>query len=437
MSTHASPTPCRSRRTERGRARPPGPLPSVGRWLSAVLLFAAFGAGVAVDRLIWVDDGGVGASSSLTDLESFAVLQDTWDLIQDEYVEGAAVDDQALIYGASAGMVAALEDTGHSRFLTPEQADEFEAAIRGEVIGIGVQLDLRDGFPTVLAPIDGSPADRAGIKAGDVIVAVDGRSVEGLDRSGIAGLLRGEVGTAVSLTLRRQGQGTPIEVTVTRAKIAIEPVSWRMLPEGVAQIRLSDFSAGAAEALEQALVAAKAAGATAVTLDLRDNPGGLESEAIGVASQLMPEGAIVFQKRDRDGALQSVRTIGPGAGHDLPLVVLINGNSASAAEIVAVALRDNGRATLIGETTFGTGTILSTFRLEDGSIALLGTALWLTPEGEQVWKVGVDPDVDVDLPVGVFPSRPQEDLEVTPAELEALPDLQLREAHELATMASR
>lgn len=415
-----------------GRRRGRAPLPSPGRWMTTMLLVVGFGAGVLVDRAVWTDNGMVGASSSLADLESFAVLQQTWDAIHDNYVEGDTVDDQALIYGASAGMVAALEDTGHSRFLTPEEAEEFDAAIRGEIIGIGVHLDVRDGFPVVLAPIDGSPADRAGIRSGDVIVMVDGESVEGFDFVGIAGLLRGDEGTEVSLTLRRPGLAEPVSLTVIRARLKVAPVSWRMLPEGVAHIRLSEFSAGAAGGLAQALLDAKAAGATAVVLDVRDNPGGLVDEVVLVASQFLPEGSIVFQEQDRAGGRRTVGTTGEGEGRELPLVVLINGNSASAAEILAAALRDNGRALLIGDTTFGTGTVLSSFRLEDGSVALLGTALWLTPEGVQIWKVGVAPDVEVDLPIGVYPSRPLEDLEVTERELEASTDLQLQEAHELA-----
>jgi carboxyl-terminal processing protease len=417
------------------RARRVGTLLPVRRLIAAALLLAAFASGVAVDRAAW-DGGGAGASSSLTDLEEFQTFQQTWDLIHDQYVEGETVDDQALLYGASAGMVEALGDTGHSRFLTPEQADEFNAAVRGEIIGIGVQLDVRDGYPVVAAPIDGSPADQAGIKAGDVIVAVEGESTEGLEYEEIARRLRGEEGTPVNLTIQRPGQQASIEVTVVRARIKLEPVSWRMLPDGVAQIRLSQFWAGATDGLEEALKAAKAAGATAIVLDLRDNPGGLVFEAVGVASQLMPEGSVVFRERARDGGERTVRTIGRGEGQDLPLVVLINGNSASAAEIIAASLHDNGRATLIGETTFGTGTVLSPFELEDGSIALLGTGLWLTPNGEQIWKVGVEPDVEVALPLGVYASRPAEDPEVTPDELAGSPDVQLQEAHDLAVAAA-
>jgi carboxyl-terminal processing protease len=400
--------------------------------LAVSLLLAGFSGGVAVDRIVGDGSESAGATTSLTDHEAFTAFQQTWDLIHDQYVDGDAIDEQALIYGASAGMVEALGDTGHSRFLTPEEADEFEAAIRGEVIGIGVQIDLRDGFPIIVAPIDGSPADLAGIKPGDVIETINGESVEGLDYEGLASRLRGDVGTQVALTLRRVGQTDPIAVTITRAKIKIVPVSWRMLPDGVAQVRLSEFSAGATEGLEAALAEVKEAGAGTVILDLRDNPGGLVFEAVGVASQLMSEGSVIFLEQDRDGVVRTVRTTGRGEGQELPLVVLINEGSASAAEILAASLRDNGRAVLLGETTFGTGTVLSPFELDDGSVALLGTALWLTPEGEQIWRVGVSPDVEVDLPGGVYPSRPLEDPEVTSAELAVSTDAQLQEAHEVA-----
>jgi carboxyl-terminal processing protease len=408
----------------------------VRRLAAAALLVLGFGAGVAVDRVAWDGGPGAGASSSLTEHEAFAVFQQTWDLIHDEYVEGEAVDDQALLYGASAGMVEALGDTDHSRFLTPQQAEDFASTIRGEIVGIGVQLEVLDGYPVVVVPIDGSPADLAGIKPGDVIVGIDGESTERLEYEEIRSRLRGEEGTAVSLTVRRPGQAAPLDVTVVRARIKLVPAFWRMLPDGVAQIRLSQFSAGATDAVAEALRAAKAAGATAIILDLRDNPGGLVFETVGVASQLMAEGSVVFQERDRDGAVRTVRTVGAGEGQTLPLVVIVNGNSASAAEILAAALRDNKRAVLIGETTFGTGTVLTTFELADGSAALIGTGLWLTPEGEQIWKIGVDPDVEVELPPAVYPSRPQEDAEVTPAELSALEDVQLQLAHDLAVSAA-
>jgi carboxyl-terminal processing protease len=394
-------------------------------------LTLAFGAGVAVDQAAWQDGPSANAASSFTDLEEFETLQATWDLIHDQYIAADEVDDKELIYGAAAGMVDALGDTGHSRFLPPEDAKEFDEATQGKFVGIGVELDNRDGRPIVVAPIDGSPADEAGILPGDTILEVNGQSTDGLDFAELRDLIRGDAGGSVTLRLRHAGADASYEVTLTRRVIVIRPVTWRMLPDNVAHVRLSDFSVGATKALEAALGDARAAGAEGIVLDLRNNPGGLVSEAIGVASQFMPEGTTIYQQQEKGGEPKPVRTVGDhGSGLDLPMVVLANNYSASAAEIVAGALRDNGRATLLGTTTYGTGTVLIPFEQDDGSVVLLGTALWLTADGDQIWKEGVEPDEVVELALDAIPSRPTDDSEVLSSELRRLDDSQLRAAHE-------
>ncbi len=397
--------------------------------LAALTLSVAFGAGVTVDRLVWDGGPGAGASSSFTDSEKFGVLQETWDAIHTQYVETEAIDDQELIYGASRGMVDALGDTGHSRFLDPEEADDFEREIRGETVGIGIYLDLTSGMPTVIAPVDGGPADRAGIRAGDVILKIGTESVEGLTPEDLRERLGGDEGTQVTLTLRHAGDNESFTVTLSRAKLTIRPVSWGLLPDGVAHLRLSEFSAGATEDLKEAIGEIRAAGASKILLDMRDNPGGLVFEAIGVSSQFLPEGTTIYQERDRAGAVRRVTTVGEGVALDLPLVVLVNGNSASAAEIVAAALRDNGRAALLGERTYGTGTVLTPTEFGDGSMALIGTALWLTADGEQIWKRGVEPDEAVALTDAVYPTRPSQDPEISEAELARSKDVQLVAGH--------
>ncbi|MDP9356569.1 MAG: S41 family peptidase [Chloroflexota bacterium] len=409
------------------RLRIPAALRSV---LAALTLTLVFGAGVATDRLVWNGGPGAGASSSITDSEKFDVLQQTWDAIHTEYVETEAIDDQELIYGASRGMVDALGDTGHSRFLDPEEANDFEQEIRGETVGIGIYLDLESAQPTVIAPIEGGPADQAGIQAGDVILEIGGEPVEGLTPEELRDRLGGDEGTRVSLTLRRGQDKQPYTVTLSRAKLVIRPVSWSMLPDGVAHLRLSEFSGGATEALKEAIQEIREAGATKMVLDMRDNPGGLVFEAIGVSSQFLPEGATIYQERDRAGSVRRVTAVGEGVALDLPLVVLVNGNSASAAEIVAAALRDNGRASLVGERTYGTGTVLTSTEFTDGSMALIGTSLWLTADGEQIWKRGVDPDQTVVLEDDVYPTRPSQDPDVTEAELAQSKDDQLVAGHD-------
>ena len=241
-------------------------------------------------------------------------------------------------------------------------------------------------------------------------------------------LLLGEVGTTVTLTLERaDGRGT-YTIVLTRERIKLQLVSWAMLPDHVAMIRLNQFSVGAAKAVREALEQARSAGARAVIFDLRNNPGGLVFEAIGVASQFLPEGSIIYQYQERNSEPKPVRTVGNGPGQDLPLAVLINGGSASAAEIVAVAMRDNGRAELIGEKTFGTGTVLSPIPLDDGSMLVLGTGLWLTPKGEQIWHKGVEPTIEVALQPGTDPLNPFDDADISRDELSASGDAQVQRA---------
>ena len=386
------------------RATPKGRHPVRRAPLATLALSLAFGAGAGFDRFTRDEVTSAGAASSFTDLAEFEILEETWDLIHDEYVEGATVADEDLIYGAAAGMVEALGDTGHSRFLDPAAASDFAEATQGEFVGIGVELDVRDGRPVVIAPIDGSPADEAGVLPGDTILEIDGQSTEGMSFELLRDLIRGDAGTGLDLRLRHAGADASYEIQLERRVIVLRPVSWRMLPAGVAHLRLSEFSVGATSEVAAALDAARAAGATALVLDLRNNPGGLVSEAIGVASQFMPEGSTVFQQQERDEDPKRINTVGRnGRGLDLPMVVLANEGSASAAEIVAGSLRDNGRARLLGTKTYGTGTVLLPFEQEDGSVVLLGTALWLTANGEQIWREGVEPDEVVELPLDAVP----------------------------------
>jgi carboxyl-terminal processing protease len=402
--------------------------------LFAVML--AFGAGVGVGR------GGaplplpsqVGAETSMTGAPQYSVLQSTWDLIHSRWADPSSVDDAALLYGAASGMVDALGDEGHSRFMDPDEAKDFADETNGQFVGIGVEIDLRGGLPVVVAPLDDSPAMKAGIRSGDTIIEVNGQSLEMKTIDEVGKLIRGDPGTQVTLRLQHLGDSAPFEVTVTRQKINIDPVTWRMLPGGIAQVRISEFSSGATRELKNVLAGVRQQGGRAIVLDLRDNPGGLVSEAVGVSSQFMDEGKTIFQQKERDKPALPVKTVGhDGLWLDRPLVVLVNGGSASAAEIVGGALRDNGRALLVGETTFGTGTVLSPFEQPDGSIVLLGTALWLTANGDQIWKQGVEPDRVVQLPFDQVPSRPSEDRQMTAAKLLALPDTQLRAGWDAAT----
>jgi carboxyl-terminal processing protease len=386
-----------------------------------------FAAGVAVGR----GDGSVGAESSLTGNPAYETFQQTWDLIHAEWVLPEEIDEEALIYGAAAGMVDALGDEGHSRFMDPEETARFQESTEGAYTGIGVEIDFRGPLPVVVAPIDNSPAADAGVRSGDTILAIEGEETARMELQDVAERLLGEAGTDVTVQfLGKDGEAR--EVTLTRRKITLDPVSWRMLPDAIAQVRISEFSARTTQELKDALTAARDAGAEALVLDLRDNGGGLVTEAIGVSSQFMAEGATIFQQQGRDGEPSPIKTVGrDGLWLDKPVAVLVNGGSASAGEIVGAALADNGRATTLGETTFGTGTVLVPFEQPDGSTVLLGTALWLSADGDRFWKEGVDPEIEVELPLTASPSRPADDLDLTEPEFAALDDTQLLAAWEL------
>jgi carboxyl-terminal processing protease len=226
-----------------------------------------------------------------------------------------------------------------------------------------------------------------------------------------------------------------VEITITRAEVTVPSVSWRMLPDDVAFVRLSSFDDDAGRELREALAAAQEQGARAVILDLRNNPGGLLDQAIDVASQFLPAGTTVLLEENREGDREATSARSGGA-LELPLIVLINENSASSSEIVSGALQDAGRATLVGETTFGTGTVLTPFRLSDGSRLLLGTQQWLTPEGRLIRGQGIEPDESVTLPEEVAPLSPAEAAELPAANLRESPDLQLSRAIELASEAA-
>jgi carboxyl-terminal processing protease len=369
------------------------------------------------------------AESSLTGRPEFATLEQTWELIHDQWPEPEQIDDATLIYGAAKGTVAAIGDEGHSGFLDPESTVEMEEAQKAEYVGIGVEVDSRCGVPVVASTMSGSPAEAAGIQPGDVIAEVDEVSTRRMDTSSLRDLILGKEGDDLTLTIERPSEPDPLRIDVTRKTIERHPVTWRWLPDKTVHLRVTDFEPGVNQKVRGALETIREEGAQRLILDLRGNPGGLVPEVIGVASEFLDEGSTIFQEKEREQEARPIQTVGrTGSWLDLALVVLIDDDSASGAEVLAAALRDNGRAQLVGETTFGTGTVLTTFPQDDGSSVVLATAFWLTPDGDHVWKEGVEPDQFVTLARDAFPSRPEDDPELTESELEGSADAQLRAA---------
>ncbi len=354
------------------------------------------------------------------------LIEEAYRTIQENYADRETLSETDLTYGAITGMVDSLGDTGHSRFMTPEMLKSHQEATQGSFEGIGALLNVNDaGNPVILAPMDNSPAMKAGLRPGDIILEVDGVDVSKAQLSEVVRRVVGPAGTDVTLTLQNPETAEVRDVTITRARIVVKNVTWQMLPgTKVAHVRIAAFSQQVSNDLVKALNEAKRQGAEGILLDLRNNPGGLLHESIQVVSQFLSSGN-ALQVKDSDGNVRSLPVRRGGVATDIPIVVLINEGSASASEITAGALQDYERATLVGQTTFGTGTVLNQFNLSDGSALLLATELWLTPKGREIWHQGIAPDVEVELPSTADISIPETERNLTAEELKQLDDAQL------------
>lgn len=392
--------------------------------ITAVIFFAG---GVAFDRFALRGLGFGGESGLDTDL-----LQEARTVIQRNFVIQDAATDERLQTGALAGMVDILGDTGHSRFMTPAMVVEQRNYTAGEFEGIGAYVEMRDGFVTVVSPIDNSPAQAMGVRPGFIVLEVDGEDMTGMGLQEVIDRIIGPAGTEVTITFFDPEASEEVVLTIERARIELQNVTWAMLPDTtLAHVRISGFSRGVGDDLAAAIDAAEAQGATGIVFDLRNNPGGLLDEAIRVAGQFLPRETVVVLRQDAQGAIREEATANDGEPTALPVAVLINQGSASASEIVSGALQDHQRARLVGETTFGTGTVLNEFPLSDGSAILLATEQWLTPDGRVIWREGIMPDELVELSGPVSLVAPETSGELTAEGLAASGDLQLLRAVEL------
>jgi len=345
------------------------------------------------------------------------------DLLEERYVDADALTQRNLSVGAIRGMVEALGDDGHTEYLTEEEYKIEQEVLEGRIAGIGVVLDQRSAAPLVIA-VDGSPAARADLRSGDIIASVDGIETARLPEGDLADLVRGDPGTVVRLGIERPGETERQITSIRRDDVEVDPVSWAMAPgSDIAVVRVVQFSE-----IREALSDALELGASGVVLDLRGNPGGLVAETLNAAGAFLDEG-VVYQEQGRDERPVDVRVdAGRAVAPEIPVVVLVDYGTASAGEILAAALRDNDRALVVGEQTFGTGTILNTLRLSDGSALRLGVREWLTPDGESVFRIGLTPDDEVSLPLGAVRLGPGDLLGLTPVEFEDSDDVPLRHA---------
>ncbi len=395
-------------------------------------LRAAASAGVLVACLVGTLVAAATAQSDTQEAPPSidpALVAETLRILGDHYVDKDALTTENLTAGAIRGMLEALGDEGHTEYLTEEEYAAEQDALDGRVLGIGVVLDQRSRAPLVISVIDGSPADRAGLRAGDVISSVDDTEASRLPIDDIADLVRGAAGSRVRLGVERPGVPDELEFSIVREDVEIEPASWARVPgSSVAVVRIVQFSQAAGKHVREAVEAALSDGARGIVLDLRGNPGGLVDEALDVAAAFL-DGGVGYREASRDASVRDVLIPeGRVIDADVPLTVLVDYATASSAEILAVALRDHGRAAIVGERTYGTGTVLNTFALSDGSALKVGVRSWLTPRGEAVFRVGIRPDHEVATEPGAALLRPADLASMTAEDFGLSGDLALRRA---------
>lgn len=317
------------------------------------------------------------------------------DLIQRNYVEN--VDGQELTNKAIQGMLQSLDP--YSAYLSPERYRDLEIGTSGEFGGVGMEVTTENGYLKVITPIEGGPAEKAGIKPKDLIIEIEGESTKGMVVQEAVNVLRGPKGSPVNITVEREGVSQPLKITLIRDKITVKSVKYKMLDNQIGYIKLSQFQEASSKELRNALSELESQNGKklrGVVLDLRNNPGGLLGEAIEIVDEFVDQGLIVSVRGRTEGQTREYYATKNGEFQEYPIVVIVNDGSASASEVVAEALQDNNRATILGTNTFGKGSVQTIIRLEDGSGLKLTTAKFYAPSGRSISEIGVTPDVIVE-----------------------------------------
>lgn len=320
----------------------------------------------------------------------FGVFWEAWDLIENNYILGP-LDRQKMVYGAISGMVESLGDP-YSTFLTPEESAALDSDMKGVFGGIGAEVGYRDNLITVIAPLKDSPAEKAGLMAGDRIVEVDGKGTEEMNVDEVVDLIRGDKGTSVHIVVRRGEE--KLDFDIVRDTIQDKTVRWEMKDGQIAYIEITQFKQDTAKELDSQIPDILAQDPKGIVLDLRNNPGGYLDVVVEVASRFVDEGQVVVTE-ESGGSSEAYKAKGGKRFGDMKIAVLINEGSASAAEILAGAIKDHGLGTLVGKKTFGKGLVQGISKLEDGSALKITVAKWLTPDGNNINKDGIAPDVEV------------------------------------------
>lgn len=374
----------------------------------AFTLAIGFGGGFVFGKAQGVKDGTfhfselIGLNKFLSKEPSFSLLEEGVNVIKEKYVDSGKISEKNLIYGAMKGIVESLDDP-YSVFMPPEDAKTFQEDVNGKFEGIGAEIGMRDGTLSVISPLKNSPAERAGLKVGDKILYIDETETEDLSIDKAVKIIRGPKGTKVVLTVKRDGSDENFKISIIRDTIKIPTITWELKDETVAYVSLYHFTETASDDFREVTNEILKSKAKRIVIDLRNNPGGFLEVAVDIAGWFLEDSlTVVTEDRGGKGENKVYSTHGNSALKDYPLVVLVNKGSASAAEILAGALRDHRDVKLVGENTFGKGSVQELASLSDRSSIKVTVAKWLTPKGASIQDDGIKPEIEVLMTPEIF-----------------------------------
>jgi carboxyl-terminal processing protease len=326
-----------------------------------------------------------------------SVFWEAWSRLEENYIHSDEINQEQMIQGAIAGMVSSLEDP-HTVFLNPQESTKFKEDLAGEIEGVGMEIGLRNGYITIIAPLKETPAEKAGLRAGDQILKIDENSAIGITVEKAVELIRGQKNTEVTLSIKRIDVFDEKDFVLIRDVIQIPSVSWELIDGDIAHVHIHHFHEGLINSFRNTSAEILKSSAKGIILDLRNNPGGYLDVAVDIAGWFLPRDEIVAIEEFADSRQEFFYTQGNNAKLSYyPLIIIINQGSASGSEILAGALRDNRNIIIVGENSFGKGSVQQTFNLKDGSLVKITIAKWLTPKGYLIDGLGLDPDITIEI----------------------------------------
>ncbi len=365
---------------------------------SWIFLFLGVLFGIIITFLYLIQQGAIscGSSPNSPDDIDMSTFWQTWEHVEEYYIGAEDLNHEEMVYGAISGMVESLGDP-HTAFFNPDTSSIFREDLSGEIEGVGMEIGLRDGAITVIAPLEDTPAQRAGLLPGDQIVTIDGASTSEMGTEEAVRLIRGPKDSNVVLGISRKDIFEDKIFNLTRAVIQIPSVTWEILNDDIAYLKIHHFHEGLARSFQNIAGEILKSSAKGIILDLRNNPGGYLDVAIDIAGWFLPKDNLVAVEESSSGRQKEFKAHGNSKMMHYPIVILMNQGSASGSEILAGALRDNRNVRIIGENSFGKGSVQQVFNLEDNSLIKITIARWLTPNGHSIEGTGLEPDVTIEM----------------------------------------